>query len=296
MKLRRVLSTALAGTSLAACCLRDSWWESESYEMPPTAEGMLGELVAKCRADDDCEALCTYHWVYLSTNNPEGDSDTRDCKRDGDTLTYEGYATCVAGRRPMGFRVAPREGHVVGAYLAMQAALEAASVRAFADLHADLVAHGAPRALRDRAIAAAADEVRHAAVCAELARRYGARVAVTPIAPAARRSLYALAIDNAVEGCVRETFGAAVAAYQSLAAGDPAIRMAMASIARDEARHAELAWDTHRWLAPQLSAAEWSALVAAAAEERGRLVVAPAAVLVAACGLPDERVQRALLA
>lgn len=61
------------------------------------------------------------------------------------------------------------------------------------------------------------------------------------------RALDAVALENAVEGCVRETWGALVAEYQSVQARDGDVREAMRAIARDEARHAALAWRVHAW-------------------------------------------------
>ncbi|NIS36796.1 MAG: ferritin-like domain-containing protein, partial [Actinobacteria bacterium] len=37
------------------------------------------------------------------------------------------------------------------------------------------------------------------------------------------RTAYEIALENAVEGCVRETFGALVGAHQALRASDPSI-------------------------------------------------------------------------
>ncbi len=52
---------------------------------------------------------------------------------------------------------------------------------------------------------------------------------------------------------MRETFGALVASFQAARAGDPAIRRAMESIARDETRHAALSWALARWASGRLS-------------------------------------------
>ena len=57
---------------------------------------------------------------------------------------------------------------------------------------------------------------------------------------------------NAEEGCVRETFSAAVAVVQGRTASDPALRRTMRRIARDEIRHAALSWRLHEWLLSQL--------------------------------------------
>lgn len=74
------------------------------------------------------------------------------------------------------------------------------------------------------------------------------------VEPEQGRSLEEMAIENVVEGCVRETFGAAVAMVQGERAGDARVRRAMRRIARDETRHAELAWSMARWIHTRLDA------------------------------------------
>ncbi len=73
----------------------------------------------------------------------------------------------------------------------------------------------------------------------------------TPVAPeipaASPTTLEAIAVENGREGCVRETFGALVALYQAQNASDPNVRRALTRIARDELRHAALAWRVKRW-------------------------------------------------
>ena len=70
-------------------------------------------------------------------------------------------------------------------------------------------------------------------------------------------------MENAVEGCVRETVGAAVAAVQAARATDPRVRAVMTQIARDEARHAALSWRVHAWALGALSPSSRSRVVAA---------------------------------
>ena len=62
-----------------------------------------------------------------------------------------------------------------------------------------------------------------------------------------------VAIENATEGCVRETYGALVAAFQARTAEDPEIRQVLTRIAR-EARHAGVSHDVALWLDTQLDA------------------------------------------
>jgi hypothetical protein len=231
--------------------------------------------------------------------------------------TYQGvqelwcsYTTmCMEGRRPEGLSPPRatrtlRRARPVGRYFAQAAHLEAASVHAFERLARELAAHRAPRALKDAARRAARDEVRHARVMTALAEREGAGVPAVRVAARDVRRLEAIAIENVVEGCVRETFGAAVAVVQAARAGDAAVRDVMRGIARDETRHAELSWALAGWLEARLDAAA-RARVQAAKRRAVRALVrsaghAPDGELASAVGLPSaceaRRIARALAA
>jgi hypothetical protein len=162
----------------------------------------------------------------------------------------------VAGRRPEGMRldqVFAAGTNAVGEHFASMATLEAASVVAFRRLHRQLAAFGAPRELLERIRKAARDEVRHARATGILAKKYG----VTPAAPELGAcdespSLFAIARENAREGCVRETYGALVAHLQMTRAGDADVRACMAAIADEETEHAALSWDIAEWIESQL--------------------------------------------
>ena len=163
---------------------------------------------------------------------------------------------CPTGRAYEGMdRPGSLEGTPLQRHYAETAYLEAAAVDAFLILAGELEAHGAPRALRKRAKIAARDEARHWRMTRRLARRYGPckkpeRAAKRPV-----RDLAAIALENAAEGCVRETYGALVAHHQAERASDPEVRALMKAIADDETRHAALAWEIARWVEPRLSAA-----------------------------------------
>lgn len=170
---------------------------------------------------------------------------------------------CV-GRRPAGLDEQPCSAlTAVGAYFAEVAQLEAASVTAFDILRDELLLHGAPAELVEAAMAAAADEVRHEKLMAAIARRYGATAPAPKVTVPAPRPLFEVLLENAVEGCVRETFGAFVGAFQAERARDEVVARAMAGIAEDEARHAELAWRIAAWARPLLSDEERATLLAA---------------------------------
>ncbi len=165
---------------------------------------------------------------------------------------------CIGGggRRPAGLcstRVA-RPSSASGRYFAKMAFEERAAVLAFARMEAELTRNGAPKSLRRAARRAAADERRHARVFGALARRHGAIVAEARLASQATRSLVDIAAENASEGCVRETFGAALLAYQAAHAADPTMRKTLLGIARDEAAHAALSWALAEWAESRLGA------------------------------------------
>jgi rubrerythrin len=139
-------------------------------------------------------------------------------------------------------------------------------VAAFERLGAELSALGAPAELVAEARAAAEDEVRHAAVVGALARARGGEPVAAQVEAGALRSLEEMALENAVEGCVRETFGALVGAHQAAHAGDVDIAAAMKGIAADEARHAALSWKVHGWAMERLGPDQRARIEAAQAE------------------------------
>lgn len=206
---------------------------------------------------------------------------------------------CPGGRTTAGLELPAIPNTSTGALLAAMGAMESASVQAFARLARELRAHDAPPALRRDAHRAARDERRHARALAALARRYGAAPQQPRGEARATRSLAALVRENAVEGCVRETWGALLAAWQSGQADDPRVRAAFARIADDELRHAALAWEIAAWAEPQLSPAE-AAEVRAAREASWEALHAE--LLHGAgeghpeLGLPSPAAARALLA
>ena len=222
-----------------------------------------------CKSPMDCELPFDY-LSSLEALNPDAgaapdDGGARDltCPADAGTVTITCIEMCT-GRLTQGF-VAPerdRAAHAAGPRatgerFAAMAFLEAVSVHAFQRLEEELAAHGADAGLLRHARRARRDEIRHTAMTSRLAKKRGALVRL-PDAPKPRaaRSLYEIALENAVEGCVRETYGAVQGLVEAESSPDPEVRRAMKSIADDECRHAELAWAVHAWALPRLSRAE----------------------------------------
>ena len=205
-----------------------------------------------------------------------------------------------SGRRPAALQLPTCQVEdEVGALFATATQLEAASVDAFAILAAELRAHGAPAGLIGGAERARKDEVRHARMTAALARRFSA-CPVPPIVTRREvRSLLQIALENAVEGCVREAYGAFLASWQAAAATDEFVRKVMRRIAPDEVRHAELAFAVDDWIRPQLSAAEQRLVAEARARAVRELLAelaAPTAVsLQLTAGLPPPAVAQSFV-
>lgn len=197
----------------------------------------------------------------------------------------------TAGRRPERWTPAVRADRPsVAAHLATAAQLEGASVMAFRILRHELRAHGAPRCLLRRASRAACEERRHARRVGALARRWGAQAPSPEVTRRAVRGLLDVAVENAVEGSVRETFGALVAAWQASHANDRGVRATMRDIARDETRHAALSWDVAQWAERRLSAGERRKVATARKQAietlRAEVGVEPPRELVETLGVP----------
>lgn len=198
---------------------------------------------------------CPFTWqLHRITVSPDGSVAMKP-------IAEPKVGSSCAGRRPEGLAACEgSEGSELGRYFAGLYHLETAAVVAFALLERELVAHGAPRSLIERARRARAEEVHHSRIMLELAKRFGGalepvRVELRPVRP-----LLEIALENVVEGCVRETYGAACAHFQARRATDPEVRAAMSVIATDETSHAELSADLDVWLREQLSAGELTQL------------------------------------
>ncbi len=235
------------------------WWDAQ-----PTSSDDFDEL----STDDQCRVACAfsgefdlldvglgyetgidYHsvdieWCVLIPPF-EGDDGWVSCQG-----VHKITPGCTTGRRPLrsltsvGLRA--RQHQRVLDDLAHE---EHISITAFNELAAQLEHHGAPHTLIQRCLEAAQDERRHADQLVELGAR---RPTFVSEVSAATTRLIDIALHNAVEGCVNETWSALEMRHRSLHAADIRARTCFAQIADDEARHAQLAWDLHEWLCRRL--------------------------------------------
>jgi hypothetical protein len=213
-----------------------------------------------CRGDEACE---------------HGDCATLD--RDGDSAGFRCETYSCAIGRPLtvesGVRVAGLGTRRWGTtrleglspararadYWLGVARMEHASVASFARFVHELLRFGAPPDLLADALAAAADEVRHAEQTFAIASAYAGE----PIGPgalcidglSATRDPEVFVTRLIIEGCVGETLGVAEALALLEQDLDPVLRSRLEQIAADETRHAALAWRTLRWFAARVDPA-----------------------------------------
>jgi len=314
-ELRRVLQTIVVA-GLPACGLGEGVIDTISndgecvrtitkqFTVPESGAELAVQLrIESCRVDvDACMELCSI--LMEKSELPAPNTCIVYFKGDDAhaTASYQestGNPSCgVEGRRPAGLvepkRIDARD--AVGRWLAHAAWLEAASIPAFIYLARELDHHGAPRGLARAALAAARDEIRHARIMRGVAARYGAVVPPVDVALPAERSLEDMAIENAIEGCVRETWGAVVALWQAHRAEDAELRAIYRGIADDEARHAALGWAIDTWVRTRLPAAAHARIDAARHAAVRELFEGHQAEAVAVLGLPFGDEARGLLA
>jgi hypothetical protein len=305
MDVRHALLSVLATVPLTGC---PSVWNCH----PPEENFDLDEQVTAERLDKvvlafgvtswdelSCEDVCSevYEdvrgWEALEVTtceltlpeNPDGSGAAGKVVCSGRGIEY-----FCEGRRPLGHAEAETDD-----CLAAMASLEAASVVAFEQLATQLEGFGAAPSLIDRCRAAADDERAHARWLTALAEQRGASVP-TPLHEPAPASLLEVALHNAVEGCVHETFAALLAMARAQLAPTPTLRMLFAKLGADETRHGQLAWDIHVWLLEQLET-DAAKRVIAAQREALRMLPARAGALADASrelGTPPRELSEAL--
>jgi rubrerythrin len=303
----RAIASAVLLVAAQGCC------PDQEQEVESDHEGMIAlELLEEIRSEhatseERCEAACfelaaeddtmldavvscTAEGV-LGTADPWDAANASVMVSCTGTFTTMGFCT---GRRPQGHHEAEQSVVSVGTWLAVHAHLEQASVRAFEELAQWLEGRDAPSELVSRCRAAAADEVVHAHWMTRLARECGTTVEPCRADPPSD-DLLAVALHNAVEGCVHEAFAAIVARLQAQRADAPEHRAAFERIANDELQHGQLAWDLHAWLLERLDPRARALVVAAQRAALDRLpetVAANASATPATLGWPAPEVAR----
>jgi len=184
-----------------------------------------------------------------------------------------------------------------GPHFAGCAYFEAVSVHAFDRLARELEAHGAPGALVRDARRAAEEEAEHTRTMADLARRFGASPSAPSRGDLGVRSLFEVALENGVEGCVRESFAAVLSLVRAERTTLGEARPALRQLARDACGHARLSWRIAAWALPRLTADERAAIVSRMREASRTLAAHEGCMTegaLEASGTPDDDAVRRL--
>lgn len=145
-------------------------------------------------------------------------------------------------------------------WLSRAAQSERASVQSFVLLAKELEAYQLPPALLQRIHKAAQEEIGHARMMYHLCAVQGATIPTMQESTLPQRSLFDIALENAVEGCVHERYAALQAHYQAQNIKNNALQPWLAQIAHEETEHTTLADELHSWIMPQLSSKEQEAV------------------------------------
>ena len=248
----------------------------KGLSMNPMMMGRLRKIATgeKRQASGD-DTVCCYHWFDYCSGRPllAGDDALTAPVRPGGAWLGAQVPEDSLGDPPAHLRA-----RLAAEWLA-DAQMEHASVASFARAALELLAVGAPAELLAACAQAGLDEVRHAQACFALAAAHGAAMEPGPLPLLTPRAggLVALACDTFREGCVGETIAALSAMRAARACRGPAVAAALATIAEDETRHAELAWATLAWAVRTGGAEVEAAVRSVAAELRAQAFAAPEA-------------------
>src|SRR5690606_10472224 len=139
----------------------------------------------------------------------------------------------------------------IGTHYQRAGQMEHASIAAFARFSLQLLLLGAPASLIEATTTAMADETRHARLCFGIASAYlGRTVGPGPLSiegALSDQSLENIVRTAIIEGCIGETLAALELAHAAGCAQEQNLAQMLADIARDEARHAELAFRFVAW-------------------------------------------------
>jgi len=143
-------------------------------------------------------------------------------------------------------------GAVIAQVWAVRHGVETGASLRFAALSEGMRAAGAPATLVELAARASADEVRHAAHCADILRSRGAEVP-----PPETRLLFfgprdlgpeqRLTYEVVAQSCISETESMATLVTLLDAASDAHLQAILQELARDEVQHARLGWAYLAW-------------------------------------------------
>lgn len=236
------------GDSVGYACLSD---KDQCMINGQCAAGMTCNWTAEGR---QCQpALCAVGRPFI-VDGAERLANT--ARRDDWRATTEGA---------VGVTLSPEERAQVSGAWANIGLMEHASVAAFARFSLQLLSLAAPSPLIEACNQAMVDETLHAKLAFGLSSQVSGKAVGPGRLPMDHaldtNDLESVVLGAVLEGCIGETVAAVEAAQGLSTAQEPVVVSALARIAEDERRHADLAWQFVRWaltqdasLAPKIQA------------------------------------------
>lgn len=173
------------------------------------------------------------------------------CDGIAQVATIEIGSTWIEGPSSESLDLTIEQRQTLATFWLRTAQLEHASVASFHQFGLDLMRFGASPDLLMRTNKAAMDEISHAKAAFSITEGFLGH----PFSPGEfhmklqpAKNIAEFAVNVAMEGAVNETLAVVLAILQQDKCEDHAIKKFLAEIVREEAEHAELAWDTLRWL------------------------------------------------
>ena len=157
----------------------------------------------------------------------------------------------IDGPSPELFHLTIEQRQILATFWLRTAQLEHASVASFHQFGLDLMRFGASPDLLMRTSKAAMDEILHAKAAFAitegfLGHPFSPQEFHMKLQPA--KNLSEFAVNVAMEGAFNETLAVVLATLQQDKCEDFAVKKFLTEIIKEEAEHAELAWETLRWL------------------------------------------------
>jgi hypothetical protein len=225
----------------------EAWMQSATPDVALDVEATKRQRTAPAKRIGDMQHACCYTGVTYHPH-PRG----RLLRIDGEARIAETRTTdaWLAAIADVDVPRADAERAALAARWERDAALEHASIAAFAKIAVALMALGAPPELVEGAHASALDEIAHARIAYALASRFAGE----PRGPSAldvgalgTATLADVAVETLVDGCFGELLAAIAMREEARTTTDATLATLLTHIADDEERHAELAWKTLAW-------------------------------------------------
>ncbi|MAA78179.1 MAG: hypothetical protein CL916_02885, partial [Deltaproteobacteria bacterium] len=248
--------------------------------MDHKASILVSHITSIQQSNQEINCLLLCQQSVMDTSIAQGSYHIRDCSEQrvdnwselvqkGESTTPVGEVSCVLvpkihrrvikGRAPLSSSANLQIVTSLASHFARQAQEEAISIFSFAELHQILCVYNAPKNLQERCIRSLKEEQAHTRMAITLCERYGGSSPDMHVPSPKTVSLFDAALHNAIVGCIQETWAAVLEEYQ--AQHTQIHQHIQRRIAKDEASHAQLAWDIHDFFMDLLSQNERSHII-----------------------------------